>query len=82
MPRVHPRRYRLLDAIFLRFMLERPGELPNIFRRMFSAVPDGSLVRFLTEKSKPPDELRLLLALPKRPFLKIAGGMMLERLRP
>ncbi len=82
MPRVHPRRYQLLDAVFLRFMEERPRELPGIFRRMFAAVPDASLVRFLTEKSRPLDEARLILALPKIPFLKIAGRMLLKRLRP
>lgn len=81
MSRVHPRRYDLLDAVFLRFMLERPKELPGVFGRMFASVPADSLVRFLTERSAPPDELRLLLALPKTPFLKTAGRMLLERRR-
>jgi len=45
---------------------------------MFSAVAPAPLVRFLTEKSSPLDELRLITALPKTPFLWISARMLLD----
>jgi lycopene beta-cyclase len=77
--RTHPCRLDLLDYLFLRFVRERPGECPEVYRRMFAGVPPDSLVRFLTEKSTPLDEARLIRALPKTPFLKLATRTLLER---
>lgn len=76
--RIHPRRLDLLDSLFLRFVRERPGECPEVYHRMFAGVPPDSLVRFLTEKSTPLDEARLIRALPKTPFLKLAARTLLE----
>ena len=76
--RISPRRLDLLDGIFLRFMRERPKSCPEVYRRMFSAVAPAPLVRFLTEKSSPLDELRLITALPKTPFLWISARMLLD----
>ena len=78
--RSHPRRLDLLDSLFLRFVRERPGECPEVYRRMFAGVPPDALVRFLTEKSTPLDEARLVGALPKTPFLKLAAKTLLEGL--
>ena len=77
---VHPWRLDLLDALFLRFVRERPKECPEIYRRMFVGVAPDSLVRFLTERSTPLDEARLIAALPKTPFLKLTGRTLLEKL--
>jgi lycopene beta-cyclase len=77
---VHPRRYDLLDGIFLRFVRDRPGDCPGVYARMFAGVSPDPLVRFLTEKSTPLDEARLIGALPKAPFLRLAGKGILERL--
>lgn len=77
--RAGPRRFETLDAIFLRFMRRHPERCPEIYARMFGRVPPGALVRFLTERSAPMEDLRLILALPKAPFLKISGGMLLGR---
>ncbi|QIN77886.1 hypothetical protein GBA65_04420 [Rubrobacter marinus] len=79
--RVHPRRLDLLDGIFLRFVRERPKECPEVYRRMFAGVPPDALVRFLTERSTPLDEARLVRALPKRPFLALAVEALLENAR-
>jgi lycopene beta-cyclase len=68
----------LLDGIFLRFMRERPEQCPEVYRRMFSSVAPATLVRFLTEKSTPLDELRLIMALPKTPFIWISARMFLD----
>jgi lycopene beta-cyclase len=74
-----PRRTRLLDDLFLRFLLERPGEAPEVYRRMFEGVPSGALVRFLTERSPPAAEARLVGALPKRPFVRVGARRLLGR---
>lgn len=73
--RPESQRFKALDAVFLRFMQRHPERCPQVYARMFAGVPPEPLVRFLTEKSTPADELRLVMALPKKPFLKIAGRM-------
>ncbi|MGB3632852.1 MAG: lycopene cyclase family protein [Rubrobacteraceae bacterium] len=70
--RVEAARYKLLDKIFLRFMKEHPEKCPGVYRRMFTGLPADTLVRFLTEKSTLLEDLRLVLAMPKIPFVKIA----------
>lgn len=77
--RADPWRFEVLDAIFLRFMRRYPERCPDIYATMFNRVPPSALVRFLTERSTPLEDLRLILALPKTPFLKVAGGMLLDR---
>ncbi len=61
-------RTRFLDAVFLRFLRDRPEQAAEAFRRLF-ALPGPLVVRFLSERSSPIDELRIILALQKRPFL-------------
>jgi len=78
---VHPGRYDLLDGLFLRFVRERPRDCPGVYARMFAGVQPDPLVRFLTEKSTPLDEARLVAALPKWPFLRLGARAMAERLR-
>jgi lycopene beta-cyclase len=74
------RRRRLLDAVFLRFLLRRPAGVPDVFARMFARTPPAALLRFLGDTSTPVDELRLIAALPKAPFLAILAGLPFERL--
>lgn len=78
--RTDSRRYDLLDALFLRFMQEHPERCPEIYHQMFAGVPADALVRFLTEKSSPLDEARLIGALPKTPFIRLALRTALEKL--
>lgn len=78
--RSEARRYDVLDGLFLRLMQESPELCPELYLRMFERVPPDSMVRFLTERSSPPDEARLIRALPKAPFLSLAGRAFLERL--
>ncbi len=47
---------------------------------MFVGVPPDPLVRFLTEKSTPLDEARLIRALPITPFLWLVGRALLGKL--
>lgn len=61
-------RTRYLDAVFLRFLRDRPDQAAEAFGRLF-ALPGPLVVRFLSERSTPVDDLRIVLALQKRPFL-------------
>lgn len=79
---VHARRYEVLDAVFLRFMRRYPARCPGVYRRMFAGVPPDALIRFLTERSTPLDELRLVGAMPKMPFLGVAARSFLGTRRP
>ena len=63
----------LLDAVFLRFLSDHPERAPHVFALMFGRVDTASLVRFLTERSGALDHARLILALPKLPFLRSAA---------
>ncbi len=76
------RRYGVLDAVFLRFMLLYPERCPGVYRRMFAGVPAEALVRFLTEKSGAGDDLRLVGAMPKLPFLGVAARAVLNTRLP
>jgi lycopene beta-cyclase len=71
-PFVHPtdsRFYRLLDAVLLEIWGARPEEIPGIFAAMFVRNPVDRVLRFLDERASAVDVVRLILALPKRPFL-------------
>ena len=77
--RVHPWRYGPLDRVFLRLLREQPERCPEIYARMFAGVPPEPLVRFLTETSRYLDDARLVGALPKLPFLRLAAREALGR---
>jgi lycopene beta-cyclase len=70
-------RTRFLDAVFLRFLRDRPEQAPEAFRRLF-ALPGPLVVRFLTERSTPADDLRIVLALQKPPFLAALGRTVVD----
>jgi lycopene beta-cyclase len=67
-----PAKYQFFDAIFLRTLLDRPDLAPRIFARMFARARASSVVRFLGEKSTLLDDLRIVNALPKLPFMTAA----------
>jgi lycopene beta-cyclase len=71
-------RTAFLDAVFLRFLRDRPAEAPEAFRRLFG-LPGPLVVRFLSERSGILDELRIVCALPKVPFLSALVVMVVER---
>ena len=79
--RVHPWRYGPLDRVFLRLLRERPESCPGIYARMFAGTQPDPLVRFLTEGSSPLDDAKLIGALPKLPFLRLAAGEAIDRAR-
>ncbi|MGL3198674.1 lycopene cyclase family protein [Curtobacterium sp. 458] len=78
-PRLRDRgRTVFLDAVFLRFLRDRPDGAPEAFRRLF-ALPGPLVVRFLSDRSSVLDDLRIVFALPKRPFLAALAVTLVER---
>lgn len=75
-------KYRFFDAIFLRTLADRPDLAPRIFARMFERADPDAVVRFLGERSTPLDDLRVVAALPKLPFLRAAVRSVAEWLPP
>ncbi|ADV64060.1 Lycopene beta and epsilon cyclase [Isosphaera pallida ATCC 43644] len=72
-PRVAPRKYDFLDTIFLQVLRDHPEQVPTLFTRMFERTQPDALARFLTDASDWGDDLSLILALPKLPFLRAAA---------
>ena len=67
-----PAKYGFFDAIFLRTLADRPDLAPRIFARMFDRAGPAALVRFLGERSTVFDDLQVVAALPKAPFVSAA----------
>ena len=68
-----PVKYRFFDAVFLRTLADRPELAPTIFARMFDRTRPAALVRFLSERSTIGDDLQIIAALPKLPFIAAAA---------
>lgn len=70
-------RTRFLDTVFLRFLRDRPDQAAETFRRLV-ALPGPLVVRFMSERSTLADDLRIVLALQRGPFLAAAGRTLLD----
>ena len=60
---------RQMDRIFLQALRAHPERTPGYFAALARGVPAASLMRFLTDAARPGDLARIILALPKLPFL-------------
>lgn len=60
---------RQMDRIFLQALRAHPERTPEYFTALAKGVPAASLMRFLTDAARPGDLARIILALPKLPFL-------------
>jgi lycopene beta-cyclase len=60
---------RQMDRIFLQALRAHPERAPEFFTALARRVPAASLMRFLTDAARPGDLARIILALPKLPFL-------------
>ena len=67
-------KYRFFDAVFLKALSDRPDLAPQIFARMFARADPAAVVRFLGERSTAIDDLQIVAALPKLPFMRAALG--------
>ena len=61
---VRSARTEALDRVFLSFLERQPARGPAAFRALFDRVPAEVVVRFLSERSSPAEELRVMLASP------------------
>jgi lycopene beta-cyclase len=68
------RRHRWLDAVLLRVLDRDPAQLETAFARLFTAHPAERILRFLDERSPPPDDLRIVASLPPAPYLRALLG--------
>ncbi|MBS0658669.1 MAG: hypothetical protein JSR82_10550 [Verrucomicrobia bacterium] len=64
---------RWLDRVFLRVLEHDPEALPGAFVDLFRRVPAASLARFLNGYPTATDLLRVVAAMPLRPFLRAAA---------
>ncbi|HEU4675452.1 MAG TPA: lycopene cyclase family protein [Motilibacteraceae bacterium] len=68
-----PARHHWLDAVLLDAVSHDPSELERAFARLFAEVPVDLLLRFLDGRTTPREELTVLAALPRRPYLRAAA---------
>ncbi|MGN6331269.1 MAG: lycopene cyclase family protein [Motilibacteraceae bacterium] len=68
-----PARHHWLDAVLLDAVSHDPSELERAFARLFAEVPVDLLLRFLDGRTTPREELSVLAALPRRPYLRAAA---------
>ena len=78
-PPVSRRAYRLLDSVMLEVMRMNPDCLKPAFQAMFSANPGPRIFRFLDERASASEILRLVMTLPKLPFIVGAGRLLFAR---
>ena len=76
-PLAHPPEPKIqgwMDDLFLRVLRSHPRRAPELFFRLHQRVPAEVLIRFLSDESNWIDKLKVVLSLPKRPFLAILLG--------
>ncbi|MEM9801959.1 MAG: lycopene cyclase family protein [Planctomycetota bacterium] len=61
-----------MDRVFLSFLSRRPEGVPAMFLRLFRSVDADVLARFLMERGRASDRLRVIGAMPKLPFAREA----------
>jgi lycopene beta-cyclase len=71
--------HRFLDGILLEVWQTRPAAIPPIFGAMFRRNPADRVLRFLDERASAADVARLILTLPKTPFLRAATRLIVRR---
>ncbi len=78
LPRPRSLRATFMDRVFLAFLEARPAAAPEVFFNLFRRVPADRLVRFLSDRATPIDVSTVVKAMPKAPFLRRAGDVILE----
>ena len=64
---------RWFDGVFITFLERHPQRAGEIFLALFQRVPADALVRFLSDRARPTDYLRVIAALPKSLFISAAA---------
>lgn len=68
--RPSPVKYSILDGVFLKSVSDNLHEAPSYFDALFSRTDSRSLVRFMTDEGGVIDDLKVVMSLPKAPFIK------------
>jgi lycopene beta-cyclase len=71
--RAGPSRLAAMDRIFLQALRDDPAAFPERFRAMVDGTSPDAFARFMDDAGTIADELRMVGALPKAPFLAAAG---------
>lgn len=74
--------YRFLDSVLLEIWQNRPELIPGIFEAMFRRNPGDRVLRFLDERARAWDVVRLVFSLPPLPFLRALLAWGMRRWRP
>jgi len=64
-----PKKYKVLDEIFLKVLKKHPEKMPDIFFRMFSGS-SNTVIKFLSNKSNLLEDLSIIFKMPKWIFIK------------
>ncbi|MEM0909451.1 MAG: lycopene cyclase family protein [Pseudomonadota bacterium] len=67
-----PMIYRWMDRVFLRVLIDNKKRNPQIFMRFAKSVSAATFARFMSEKATCKDLCKVILAMPKWPFIKAA----------
>ena len=78
LPRPRSLRASFMDRVFLAYLEACPAAAPKVFFNLFRRVPADRLVRFLSDRPTPIDVGAVVNAMPKAPFLRQAGDVILE----
>lgn len=65
-----PRVQGWMDALFLDVLIHEPARAPELFTALYSRAPVDTFIRFLSDQSSLLDKLKIIRALPPRPFLR------------
>ena len=74
---LEPRRYEVLDRVFMKALRRDSTAAPGYFLELFRKVPPDALVRFLSECGSPGETIKVAFALPKFPFASAAAASLL-----
>lgn len=72
-------KYSVLDEVFLQALKGSPQFAADCFLCLFHRAPTAILLRFLTDESSLYDDVRIIAALPKIPFLRAAAQRLKSR---
>lgn len=62
---------RFMDLLFLNVIHRYPHLTPTVFARLFGSVKTPSFIRFMVDRPQIIDVVRVVMALPKIPFLNV-----------
>ena len=78
--RVWPIKYGLFDELFLCTLARNFQEAARFFVQLFERTDADALIRFMRDESTLEDDLSVIAALPKRPFIRTLFDRLVDSL--